>query len=87
MPAPCPTQDGELVTFSEVQGMEKLNGHEPIRVKNCKAHSFELDLDVGSYGTYTRGGIVVQVKESKSLAFKPLAQVCVWAGGGGAQMA
>jgi hypothetical protein len=29
-------QDGELVTFSEVVGMTQLNGHKPIRVKNCK---------------------------------------------------
>ncbi len=29
-------QDGELVTFSEVVGMEQLNHHKPIKVKNCK---------------------------------------------------
>lgn len=41
LPGPCHAwlQDGELVTFSEVQGMEKLNGHEGIRVKNCKVGS------------------------------------------------
>lgn len=43
--------------------------------QHLQAHSFELDLDVSSYGTYLRSGIVVQVKESKQLAFKPLAQV------------
>ncbi|GBG00327.1 ubiquitin-activating enzyme E1, partial [Raphidocelis subcapitata] len=65
-------QDGDLVTFSEVVGMEALNGHKPIRVKNCKAHSFELDLDTGKYGEYLRGGIVTQFKEPKTLAFKSL---------------
>lgn len=29
-------QDGELVTFSEVEGMPQLNGHKGIKVKNCK---------------------------------------------------
>lgn len=36
---------GEEVTFSEVVGMTELNGHAPIRVKNCKAHSFYLEVD------------------------------------------
>ncbi|EFJ51834.1 hypothetical protein VOLCADRAFT_79505 [Volvox carteri f. nagariensis] len=65
-------QDGELVSFSEVVGMEKLNTHGPFKVKNCRAHSFELDLDTSSWGEYVRGGIVVQVKEPKTLAFKTL---------------
>jgi hypothetical protein len=29
-------QDGQLVTFSEVVGMTQLNGHKPVKVKNCK---------------------------------------------------
>lgn len=33
------------MTFSEVVGMTELNGHPPIRVKNCKAHSFYLEVD------------------------------------------
>ena len=110
--------------------MTQLNGHAPIKVKNCKvsggtlrlvemgggaagvrmpanvAHtrcaclppfarcdacdavccaqpsSFELDLDTSSFGEYTRGGIVVQSKEHKTLAFKTLAQVGGWVGEG-----
>lgn len=69
-----PIQDGELVSFAEVHGMPSLNAHAPIRVKSCKAHSFELDLDTSAMGEYERGGIVTQVKEAKSLAFKPLAE-------------
>ena len=42
--------------------------------------SFELDLDTSSFGEYTRGGIVVQSKEHKTLAFKTLAQVGGWVG-------
>jgi hypothetical protein len=29
----------------EVAGMTELNNRAPIKVKNCKAHSFELDID------------------------------------------
>ncbi|GLI63113.1 hypothetical protein VaNZ11_006018 [Volvox africanus] len=65
-------QDGELVSFSEVVGMEKLNTHGPFKVQNCKAHSFELAVDTSEWGEYVRGGIVVQVKEPKALVFKTL---------------
>jgi ubiquitin-activating enzyme E1 len=66
-------QDGDLVTFAEVGGMTQLNAlQEPIRVRNCKAHSFELELDTSSFGSYTRGGIVTQHKPGKTLAFSPL---------------
>ncbi|KIZ06683.1 ubiquitin-activating enzyme E1 [Monoraphidium neglectum] len=67
-------QDGDLVKFTEVVGMEELNTHKPIRVKNPKAHSFELDLDTTGFGEYSRGGIVTQFKEHKTLAFKSLAE-------------
>lgn len=70
-------QDGELVVFSEVEGMTQLNSHKPIKVKNCKAHSFELDLDTSSYTPYTRGGIVTQFKEQKVLDFKPLPEAVI----------
>lgn len=67
-------QDGELVQFSEVVGMDKLNTAGPFKVKNCKAHSFMIEADTTSWGTYQRGGIVVQVKQPKSLSFKTLEQ-------------
>eukprot|EP00199_Chlamydomonas_sp_CCMP681_P000060 CAMPEP_0119109006 /NCGR_PEP_ID=MMETSP1180-20130426/16736_1 /TAXON_ID=3052 ORGANISM="Chlamydomonas cf sp, Strain CCMP681" /NCGR_SAMPLE_ID=MMETSP1180 /ASSEMBLY_ACC=CAM_ASM_000741 /LENGTH=1022 /DNA_ID=CAMNT_0007094699 /DNA_START=109 /DNA_END=3180 /DNA_ORIENTATION=- len=65
-------QDGDLVTFSEVIGMTQLNGHAPIALKNCKPHSFELDLDTSVYAEYQRGGIVTQFKPSKQLKFQTL---------------
>ena len=40
---------GEEVTFNEIVGMTELNGRAPIRVKNCKAHSFELEIDSTSF--------------------------------------
>jgi ubiquitin-activating enzyme E1 len=66
-------QDGDLVTFAEVGGMTQLNAlKEPIRVRNCKAHSFELELDTSGFTPYTRGGIVTQHKPGKDLSFAPL---------------
>lgn len=38
-----------------------------------QAHSFELETDTTKFGAYTRGGIVTQHKEPKTLAFKKLA--------------
>jgi ubiquitin-activating enzyme E1 len=67
-------QDGEEVVFSEIVGMTELNGRAPLRVKNCKAHSFTLEIDSTDFGSYQRGGIVTQHKAGKTLAFKTLAQ-------------
>ncbi|DBA88021.1 TPA: hypothetical protein ACH3X1_005003 [Trebouxia sp. C0004] len=69
-------QDGELVTFAEVNGMPTLNDKKPRRIKNVKvqAHTFELEEDTTSYGDYVKGGIVTEHKEHKTLDFKPLAQ-------------
>eukprot|EP00884_Botryococcus_braunii_P010809 jgi/Botrbrau1/1972/Bobra.0052s0015.1 len=66
-------EEGELVTFSEVSGMEDLNGGR-FRIKSVKAraHMFELDVDSSSWAPYVRGGIVSQVKEGKDLPFKSL---------------
>ena len=66
-------QDGQRVVFTEVKGMTELNDGKPRKIKNVKAHSFELEEDTSSYGAYTGGGIVTQVKETKKLAFKTLA--------------
>jgi hypothetical protein len=40
-----PAPAGEEVTFGEIVGMTELNGTAPIRVKQCKAHSFLLEVD------------------------------------------
>ena len=49
--------------------MTELNDGVPRRIKNVKAHSFELEEDTTAYGQYTGGGIATQVKETKKLAF------------------
>lgn len=66
-------QDGQLVAFTEVKGMPELSGGKPHRIGNCKAHSFEVDVDSSGFSAYISGGIVTQVKESKVLSFQPLA--------------
>jgi len=65
---------GDMVVFSEVEGMTQLNDGKPRRVKTCKPHHFELEEDSTQFGEFARGGIVTQFKPSKSLTFKTLAE-------------
>ncbi len=44
-----PFAAGEEVIFSEIVGMTELNGRAPIPVKNCKAHSFTLEIDTTGF--------------------------------------
>ncbi|CAN8256966.1 unnamed protein product [Cochlearia groenlandica] len=65
-------QDGDLVVFSEVEGMTEINDGKPRKVKSARPYSFLLEDDTTGYGTYVKGGIVTQVKQPKLLNFKPL---------------
>ncbi|EHA8591138.1 ubiquitin-activating enzyme E1 1 [Cocos nucifera] len=65
-------QDGDLVVFSEVQGMTELNDGKPRKIKNARPFSFTLEEDTTKFGAYTKGGIVTQVKQPKVLQFKSL---------------
>ncbi|KAH9296093.1 hypothetical protein KI387_039681, partial [Taxus chinensis] len=65
-------QDGDLVVFSEVQGMAELNDGKPRKIKNARPYSFLLDEDTTNFGAYAGRGIVTQVKQPKVLSFKPL---------------
>ncbi|OMP02417.1 UBA/THIF-type NAD/FAD binding protein [Corchorus olitorius] len=64
-------QDGDLVVFSEVQGMKELNDGKPGKIKSARPYSFTLEEDTTNFGTYVKVGIVTQVKEPKVLNFKP----------------
>lgn len=64
-------EDGDYVTFSEIVGMEELNGCEPRKVKVIGPYSFSIG-DTSLAGTYVRGGAVQQVKQPKLVAFKSL---------------
>ncbi|KAF2108059.1 hypothetical protein BDV96DRAFT_588146 [Lophiotrema nucula] len=66
-------EDGDWVTFTEVQGMEKLNGCAPRKIEVKGPYSFSIG-DVSGHGDYTGGGQYIQVKMPKILNFEPLSQ-------------
>lgn len=64
-------EDGDFVTFTEVQGMEELNGCKPRKVSVKGPYTFTIG-DTSAFGDYIRGGIFQQVKMPKIIEFKPL---------------
>ncbi|OHF01457.1 ubiquitin-activating enzyme E1 [Colletotrichum orchidophilum] len=62
-------EDGDYVTFSEVEGMEKLNGGEPRKITVKGPYTFSIG-DVSGLGQYVRGGLYQQVKMPKKINFK-----------------
>ncbi|XP_008488261.2 ubiquitin-like modifier-activating enzyme 1 [Diaphorina citri] len=64
-------EDGDYVTFSEVQGMTQLNGIEPRKVKVLGPYTFSIG-DTTKFDEYVSGGIATQVKQPKILKFLPL---------------
>ncbi|KAI9800284.1 MAG: hypothetical protein M1833_003398 [Piccolia ochrophora] len=64
-------EDGDYVTFSEVQGMEKLNATEPRRITSKSPYTFSIG-DVSGLGEYKTGGIFTQVKMPKTIDFEPM---------------
>lgn len=66
-------EDGDYVTFSEVQGMEALNGSEPRKIIVKGPYTFSIG-DVSKLGQYKRGGLYTQVKMPKIVNFQPLSE-------------
>ncbi|XP_030750394.1 ubiquitin-like modifier-activating enzyme 1 isoform X1 [Sitophilus oryzae] len=64
-------EDGDYVTFSEVQGMTELNGCAPKKIKVLGPYTFSIG-DTTGFSKYERGGIATQVKMPKELSFKSL---------------
>lgn len=64
-------EDGDYVTFTEVQGMTELNGCEPRKIKVLGPYTFSIG-DTSNLSEYVRGGIVSQVKMPKIVNFKSL---------------
>jgi len=62
-------EDGDYVTFSELEGMEALNGCEPRKITVKGPYTFSIG-DVSGLGTYKRGGMYQQVKMPKIIDFK-----------------
>ncbi|KAF1992954.1 ubiquitin-activating enzyme E1 [Amniculicola lignicola CBS 123094] len=66
-------EDGDFVTFSEVQGMDGLNGCDPMKIKVKGPYTFSIG-DVSGLGQYKKGGQYTQVKMPKTLNFHPFSQ-------------
>ena len=64
-------EDGDYVTFSELEGMEKLNDSAPRRITVKGPYTFSIG-DVSHLGQYKRGGLYTQVKMPKIIDFQPL---------------
>ncbi|XP_026810919.1 ubiquitin-like modifier-activating enzyme 1 [Rhopalosiphum maidis] len=64
-------EDGDYVTFQEVQGMTEINGCKPKKITVLGPYTFSIG-DTTSYSDYIKGGIATQVKMPKKLSFKSL---------------
>lgn len=64
-------EDGDYVTFTELQGMEALNNADPRKITVKGPYTFSIG-DVSDLGQYKRGGLYTQVKMPKFIDFQPL---------------
>lgn len=66
-------EDGDYVTFSEVEGMEALNNGEPRKITVKGPYTFSIG-EVSGLGQYKRGGLFTQVKMPKKVEFKTITE-------------
>jgi len=66
-----PFEDGEWVTFSEIQGMTELNGSQPRKIKLLSQYTFSIE-NTTDYSPYKGGGYVTQVKQPSKIQFLSL---------------
>ncbi|KAF9534922.1 ubiquitin activating enzyme [Crepidotus variabilis] len=64
-------EDGDFVTFSEVQGMTELNACEPRKITVKGPYTFSIG-DTTNLSPYKAGGIFTQVKMPKIIDFQSL---------------
>lgn len=64
-------EDGDYVTFAEVQGMTELNGCSPRPIKVLGPYTFSIG-DTSGMSQYIRGGVVTKVKMPKKINFKSI---------------
>ncbi|KFM79356.1 Ubiquitin-like modifier-activating enzyme 1, partial [Stegodyphus mimosarum] len=69
-------EDGDYVTFSEVQGMIELNGCEPRKVQVFGPYTFGIG-DTSNFSDYIRGGVATQVNMPKTINFKSFKEAIV----------
>ncbi|KAM6159579.1 ubiquitin-like modifier-activating enzyme 7 isoform 2-T2 [Erethizon dorsatum] len=63
--------DGNLVTFSGIEGMVELNDCSPRPIRVQKDRSLEIG-DTSTFSPYLRGGAVTEVKRPETVRHKPL---------------
>eukprot|EP01116_Phalansterium_solitarium_P005095 TRINITY_DN1640_c0_g1_i4.p1 TRINITY_DN1640_c0_g1~~TRINITY_DN1640_c0_g1_i4.p1 ORF type:complete len:1025 (+),score=498.95 TRINITY_DN1640_c0_g1_i4:192-3266(+) len=66
-----PFEDGDYITFTEVQGMTELNDSAPRPIKMLSPYTFSIE-DTTGYSKYKQGGYAVQVKMPKTVNFKSM---------------
>ena len=64
----------DKVTFNEIEGMNELNGCEPINIKVIFNNKVEI-CDTSNFSDYISGGVMTQVKCIKEYHFKPLKEM------------
>ncbi|XP_053809454.1 ubiquitin-like modifier-activating enzyme 7 isoform X3 [Vidua chalybeata] len=77
-------RDGDLVTFSGVQGMTELNKQEPIPVHVLDAFRLEIS-DTSSFSPYRCGGLISQVQQPQECSHADAERVLELARSLGAQ--
>jgi ubiquitin-activating enzyme E1 len=70
-------EDGDSVTFREVQGMTQLNDLKPTTIQVIDGFSFKLNVDGTGFGAYQGGGLVENVKTPKVVKYHSLRQSLV----------
>ncbi|KAF2492176.1 ubiquitin-activating enzyme E1 [Lophium mytilinum] len=66
-------EDGDHVTFTEVQGMDALNDCAPRKIEVKGPYTFSIG-DVSGLGTYKRGGLYIQKKMPKFIDFETMSK-------------
>ena len=58
--------------FKEVEGMTEVNSLPPTQIEVIDGFSFKLQCDTTGFGTYSREGLVENVKVPKKVSFHSL---------------
>lgn len=67
-------EDGDFVTFQEVDGLEGINESAPLKITVKGPYTFSIGNISQFKGSYKRGGLYLQVKMPKIIDFKPLSE-------------
>lgn len=58
--------------LKEVEGMEEINGGEPVKIISCRSYDFTIELDTRGFQAYTKQGIVENRKAPRQVQFTSL---------------